>query len=81
MTHRDSFLWLSVRSAWRSDTGYRKPRATQPESHRKLSFRLSSRTFGGRRKALPIRRIADGSSPTRRSPKIIPMGHKSSSLV
>ncbi len=81
MTHRDSFPRLSARSAWRSDAGHRKPRATQPQSLGKPPFRSRGRTAGGRRKALTMSRIARGFPPTRRIACTISMGHYQRSLV
>jgi len=81
MTHRDGFLRLSARSAWRGDAGHRKPCATQPESLGKPPFRSRRRTAGGRRKALPMSRIARGFPPTRRIACPISMGHYQRSLV
>ncbi len=81
MTHRDGFPRLSARSAWRGDAGHRKPRATPPESLGKPPFRSRRRTAGGRRKALPMSRIARGFPPTRRIARPISMGHYQRSLV
>ena len=70
MTHRDVFRRFSDRSVGRSDAEHRKQRATQPENRVKSPFRLFTGIFGGRRKALPMRRhpmrcITRGFSPTR----------------
>ena len=86
MTHRDGFPRFSARSAWRSDAGHRKPRAPSesygpPESLGKPPFRSGKRTAGGRRKALPMTRIARGFPPTRRIACPISMGHYQRSLV
>lgn len=81
MTHRDVFTRLSDRSVRRSDAGHRKPRGTQPESRVKPPFWLPEEIFGGRRKALPMRRIACVLSPTRRSLQAISMSHYQRSLV
>ncbi len=86
MTHRDGFPRLSARSAWRSDAGHRKPRAPSqshgpPESLGQPPFRSRRRTAGGRRKALPMSRIARGFPPTRRIACPISMGHYQRSLV
>ncbi len=88
MTHRDGFPRLSARSAWRGDAGHRKPRAPSEsygpsESLGKPPFRSRGRTgsgrMGGRRKALPMSRIACGFPPTRplarRIACTISMGH------
>ncbi len=90
MTHRDGFPRLSVRSAWRGDAAHRKPRApsqsyARSESLGKPPFRSRRRTAGGRRKALPMSRIARGFPPTRplarRIACAISMGHYQRSLV
>ncbi len=81
MTHRDGFPRLSARSAWRGDAGHRKPRGTPSESLGKPPFRSRRRTAGGRRKALPMSRIARGFPPTRRIACPISMGHYQRSLV
>ncbi len=81
MTHGDGFPRLSARSAWRSDAGHRKPRATQPESLGKPPFRSRRRTAGGRRKALTMSRIARSFPPTRRIARAISMGHYQRTLV
>ncbi len=86
MTHRDGFPRLSARNAWRGDAGHRTPRAPsesygRPESLGKPPFRSRGRTAGGRRKALPMSRIACGSPPTRRIACTISMGHYQRSLV
>ncbi len=86
MTHRDGFPRLSARSAWRGDAGHRKPRAPsqshgRSESLGKPPFRSRRRTAGGRRKALPMSRIARGLPPTRRIACTISMGHYQRSLV
>ncbi len=94
MTHRDGFPRLSARSAWRGDAGHRKPRAPSqsygPSESPSLQdlgkppFRSRRRTgsggnLGGRRKALPMSRIARGFPPTRplarRIACAISMGH------
>ena len=79
MTHRDGFPRFSARSAWRGDAGHREPRATP--SLGKPPFRSPGRTAGGRRKALPMFRIARGFPPTRRIAHAISMGHYRRSLV
>ncbi len=85
MTHRDGFPRLSTRSAWRSDAGHRKPRATQPESLGKPPFRSRRRTAGGRRQALPMSRRTRGFPPTRplarRIARAISMGQYQGPLV
>ncbi len=85
MTHRDGFPRLSARSAWRGDAGHRKPCATQSESLGTPPFRSRRRTAGGRRKALPMSRIAGGFPLThplaRRIARPISMGHYQRSLV
>ncbi len=86
MTHREGFLRLSARSAWRGDAGHRKPRGTPSESPGpqdlgKPPFRSRGRTAGGRRKALPMSRIACGFPPTRRVACAISMGHYQRDLV
>ncbi len=81
MTHRDGFPRLSARSAWRGDAGHREPCATPSESLGKSPFRSRGRTAGGRRKALPMSRIARGVPPTRRIACPISMGHYQRSLV
>ncbi len=81
MTHRDGFPRLSARSAWRSDAGHRKPCATPAESLGKPPVRSGRRTAGGRRKALPMSRIARGFPPTRRIACTISMGHYQGPLV
>ncbi len=90
MTHRDGFPRLSARSAWRSDAGHREPcapsqRHAPSESLGKPPFRSGRRTAGGRRKALPMTRIARGFPPThplaRRFACPISMGHYQRSLV
>ena len=51
-TDRDPYrrlLRFSVRSAWRGDTVYRKPRATTSEGLEKPPFRSPPRAAGGRR--------------------------------
>ncbi len=93
MTHRDGFPRLSARSAWRSDAAHRKPRATPSapwpkalgkpppvvQANRQWAIRW------GRRKALPMSRIARGFPPTRplarRIARAISMGHYQRSLV
>ncbi len=65
MTHRDGFPRLSARSAWRGDARHRKPCGTPSESLGKPPFRSRRRTGSGRRKALPMSRIARGLPPTR----------------
>jgi hypothetical protein len=65
-THIDDFSRFSVRSAWRGDTVYRKPRATTSEGLEKPPFRSPSRAAGGRRETSPMPRIAFGSAPPRR---------------
>ncbi len=85
MTHRDGFPRFSARSAWRGDARPRKPRATPPESLGKPPFRSRRRTGSGRpwgrRKALPMSRIARGFPPTRRIACTISMGHYQRFLV
>ena len=81
MTHRDGLPRFSARSVRRSDAAHRKPRATPSESLGKPPFRSPPRPVGGRRKALPMRRIARGLPPTRRAAGAIPMGHYHRSLV
>ncbi len=90
MTHRDGFPRLSARSAWRGVAAHRKPRAPAQsygpsESLGKPPFRSRRRTAGGRRKALPMSRIACGFPPTRplarRIACAISMGHYQRSLV
>ncbi len=90
MTHRDGFPRLSARSAWRGDAGHREPCAPSKthgpsESLGKPPFRSGRRTgsgpTGGRRKALPMSRIARGFPPTRRIACPISMGHYQRSLV
>ncbi len=86
MTHRDGFPRLSARSAWRSDAGHRKPRASSEsygpsESLGKPPFRSGRRTAGGRWKALTMSRIACGFPPTRRIACPISMGHYQRDLV
>ncbi len=90
MTHRDGFPRFSARSAWCGDAGHRKPRAPSQshgpsESLGKPPFRSRGRTAGGRRKALPMSRIARGFPPTRplarRIACAISMGHYQRDLV
>ncbi len=95
MTHRDGFPRLSASSAWRGDAGHRKPCAPsqsygpsenpRPQAWGKPPFRSRGRTAGGRRKALPMSRIARGFPPTRplarRIACPISMGHYQRSLV
>ena len=79
--HRDGFSRFSVRSAWRGDAVYRKPRATTSESLEKPPFRSPARAARGRRETLPMPRIARGSAPTRRRAEAISMGLHQRSLV
>ncbi len=94
MTHRDGFPRLSARSAWRGDAGHRKPCAPSEsygpsESLGKPPFRSRRRTGSGRpwgrRKALPMSRIARGFPPTRplarRIARAISMGQYQRPLV
>ena len=81
MTPRDGLPRFSTRRVRRGDAGHREPRATLSESLGKPPFRWSMRPVGGRRKALPMRRIAGGFPPTRRTAWTIPMGHYHRSLV
>ncbi len=81
MTHRDGFPRRSARSAWHGDAGHRKPRATQPESLGKPSFRSCRRTAGGRRKALTMSRIATPRAPGRTPWEAVSMSHYQRSLV
>ena len=66
MTHRDGLPALSVRSVPRSDAAHRKVCATTSERSGRPPFRSRTRSVGGRRKALTMRRIACGLVPTRR---------------
>ena len=75
MTHRDGFPRLSARSVRRGDAQHRKACATLSESLGKPPFRSCMRPVGGRRKALSMRCIAGGISPTRRTAYAISMGH------
>ena len=81
MARRDGLPRIPARSVGRSDAGHRKPRATPSESLGKPPFRSPLRPVGGRRKALPMGRIACGHPPTRRAAGAIPMGHYRRSLV
>ncbi len=85
MTHRGGLPRFSARSVRRSDAAHRKPRATPSESLGKPPSRSPPRPVGGRRKALPMGRIARGHPPTRRAagaaPQNIPVGHYHRSLV
>ncbi len=81
MTHRDGIPRVTARSACRGDAGHRNPCGTPSESLGKPPFRSRRRTAGGRRKALPMPRIARGFPPTRRIACTISMGHYQRSLV
>jgi hypothetical protein len=81
MTLRDGLPRFSARSAGRGDAPHRKYRATPSESLGKPPMRSSMRPVGGRRKALPMRRIACDFPPTRRAAWTIPKGHYHLSLV
>ena len=81
MTHRDGLPRFSARSVGRGDAAHREARATPSESLGKPPFRSPPRPVGGRRKALPMGRIAGGHPPTRRAAGAIPMGHYHRSLV
>ncbi len=90
MTHRDGFPRLSARRAWCGDAGHRKPCAPSQslgpaESLGKPPSRSRRRSPGGRRKALPMSRIARGFPPirplARRIACTISMGHYQWSLV
>ena len=81
MTHRDGLPRFSARSVRRRDAAHRKPRATPSESLGKPPLRSPPRPVGGRRKALPMRRIARSLPPTRRAAGAIPMGHYHRFLV
>ncbi len=81
MAHRDGLPRFSARSVRCGDAGHREACATPPESLGKPPFRSGRRTAGGRRKALPMSRIACGFPPTRRIACAISMGHYQEPLV
>ena len=81
MTHRDGLPRFSARSVGRGDAAHRKARATPSESLGKPPNRSPLRPVGGRRKALPMRRIACGLPPTRQAVGAIPMCHYHHPLV
>ena len=81
MTHRDGLPRFSARSVGRGDAAHREARATPSESLGKPPVRSTPRPVGGRRKVLPMGRIARGLPPTRRPAGAIPMGHYHRSLV
>jgi hypothetical protein len=86
MPPRDGFPRFSARRVRRGDAGHRKTCATLSESPRssplgKPPARWPMRPVGGRRQALPMRRITYGLSPTRRTAWAIPRGHYYRSLV
>jgi hypothetical protein len=81
MTHRDGFPRFSARTVRCRDAGHRKTDATQSESRGKPPFRSRMQPVGGRRKTLPMRGIAFGSSPNQRTADAISMGHYQCSLV
>jgi len=80
-THQDGFPRFLARSARRGDAGHREAGATQPKSLGKPPLRSQMQPFGGRRKALPMRRIASGCPPTRRAASAISMGRYQRNLV
>ena len=81
MTHRDGLPRLSARSVRCGDAGHREACATPSESLGKPPFRSRWRPVGGRRKVLPMRRIAGDFPPTRRTATVISMGHDHRDLV
>ncbi len=90
MTHRDGFphasrLGFSARSAWRGDSGHRKPRGTPLESPGLKALGkpppVARANRRGRRETLTMPRIACGSPPARRIAHAISMGHYQRSLV
>ncbi len=84
MTHRDGFPRFSARCAWRGDARQRKPCGTPSESLGKPPP-VARANRRGRRKALPMPRIARGSPPgrplARRFARAISMDHYLGSLV
>ena len=80
-THRDGLPRLSARSARRGDAGHREVCATTTESLGKPPFRSRMRPVGGRRKVLPMHRIACTFPPARRAAYAISMGLHQRSLV
>ena len=75
MTHMDGKSGFSARSQYRRDAGHHKMLATLSESPDLPPLRSFLRPVGGRQQALPMRRIARGSLPTRLASETIPMGH------
>ena len=80
-THRDGLQRFSARSVRCGDAGYRKTCATPSESLCRPPFRSRRWSVGGRRKVLPMHRIACTFPPTRRTAYAISMGLYHCSLV
>ncbi len=85
MTYRDGLPRFSARSVRCGDAGHRKacatPSARLAESLGRPPLRSRMRPIGGRRKVLPMHRIACNFPPTRRTAYAISKSHYHCSLV